>query len=180
MARSTGGGQRRHRRNGGRRGQTSTVATGLYLMVRNRPTPALQGFSTPAWFGRTTARPGISARCEGLRQHLRTVSEYFRHQVNLLRWEHHGWFLVSGFWFLVPERVDLMRNTPALGLMAAPMIAQSGCAGGRTADPTTAAASTGASATETAAAKVYSEDELRNLISGSTDTDGNELKTPAT
>ena len=59
------------------------------------------------------------------------------------------------------------------------MVALSGCTGGRTADPTTAAASAGTSATETAAAKVYSEDDLRNLISGSTETDGNELKTPA-
>lgn len=55
------------------------------------------------------------------------------------------------------------------------MIALAGCTGGGggAASPS---ASESASASATAEAKVYSEDELRELISGLTDDDGNELK----
>ena len=55
------------------------------------------------------------------------------------------------------------------------MVALAGCTGGGgTASPPATTAK--ATATETAAAKVYSEDELRDLVSGRTDADGNELK----
>ncbi|MDP9886976.1 hypothetical protein [Pseudarthrobacter enclensis] len=70
-----------------------------------------------------------------------------------------------------------MRKVSALGVVAAAMLALAGCSGGGggTASPSgTATAS--ASASATAEAKVYSEDELRNLISGMKDDDGNELK----
>lgn len=70
-----------------------------------------------------------------------------------------------------------MRKVSALGVMAAAMLALAGCSGGGggTASPSgTPTAS--ASASKTAEAKVYSEDELRNLISGMKDGDGNELK----
>jgi hypothetical protein len=65
-----------------------------------------------------------------------------------------------------------MRKVPALGLMTAAMLALAGCTGGGggAATPTPTA-----TATE-AADKVYTEDELRNLISGKSDADGNELK----
>ncbi|MGF9648443.1 hypothetical protein AAIH32_10740 [Pseudarthrobacter oxydans] len=67
-----------------------------------------------------------------------------------------------------------MRKVPALGLMTATMIALAGCTGGGgSASPT---ATETASASATAEAKVYSEDELRELISGMKDEDGNELK----
>lgn len=59
--------------------------------------------------------------------------------------------------------------------MTAAMIALAGCTGGGgTASPSATTAT--ATATATAEAKVYSEDELRDLISGMTDADGNELK----
>ncbi|WP_411374498.1 hypothetical protein ACLH0K_15845 [Arthrobacter sp. MPF02] len=69
-----------------------------------------------------------------------------------------------------------MRKVPALGLMTAAMLALAGCTGGGggAASPTATATAT-ASATETAQEKAYTEDELRNLISGKTDADGNEL-----
>jgi hypothetical protein len=72
-----------------------------------------------------------------------------------------------------------MRRVSALGVAAAVMLALAGCSGGGsgTASPSgTASTSTSASASKTADAKVYSEDELRNLISGMKDDDGNELK----
>jgi len=68
-----------------------------------------------------------------------------------------------------------MRKVPALGLMTAAMIALAGCTGGGgSASPSATETTAGASAT--AEAKVYSEDELRELISGMKDEDGNELK----
>jgi hypothetical protein len=53
-----------------------------------------------------------------------------------------------------------------------------GCTGGGggTATPSSTTTSATPSPTQTANAKVYSEDELRNLISGKKDADGNELK----
>jgi hypothetical protein len=58
--------------------------------------------------------------------------------------------------------------------MTAAMIALAGCTGGGgSASPT---ATETASASATAEAKVYSEDDLRELISGMKDEDGNELK----
>jgi hypothetical protein len=68
-----------------------------------------------------------------------------------------------------------MRKVPALGVMAAAMIALAGCTGGGggTATPSTTPTAT---ASKTAEAKVYTEDELRELISGMKDDDGNELK----
>ncbi|VXC18218.1 conserved exported hypothetical protein [Arthrobacter sp. 9AX] len=70
-----------------------------------------------------------------------------------------------------------MRKVPALGLTAAAMIALAGCTGGGggAASPT-ATQTASASASKAAEAKVYTEDELRNLISGMKDGDGNELK----
>ena len=72
-----------------------------------------------------------------------------------------------------------MRRVSALGVAAAVVLALAGCAGGGsgTASPSgTASTSPSASASKTADAKVYSEDELRSLISGMKDDDGNELK----
>lgn len=72
-----------------------------------------------------------------------------------------------------------MRKVSALGVVAAAMLALAGCSGGGsgTASPSgTTTTSASASASATANAKVYSEDELRNLISGMKDADGNELK----
>jgi len=68
-----------------------------------------------------------------------------------------------------------MRKVPALGVMTAAMIALAGCtgSGGGAASPS---ASETPTASATAEAKVYSEDELRGLISGMKDEDGNELK----
>ena len=75
----------------------------------------------------------------------------------------------------VPKGLYLMRKVPALGLMTAAMIALAGCTGGGgTASPSATTAT--ATPPATAAAKVYSEDELRDLISGRTDADGNELR----
>jgi hypothetical protein len=68
-----------------------------------------------------------------------------------------------------------MRKVPALGLMTAAMLALAGCTGGGGGTATPTATST-PSATETEDDKVYTEDELRTLISGKTDADGNELK----
>ncbi len=68
-----------------------------------------------------------------------------------------------------------MRKAPALGLMTAAMLALAGCTGGGGGTATPTATST-PSATETEDDKVYTEDELRTLISGKTDADGNELK----
>jgi hypothetical protein len=67
-----------------------------------------------------------------------------------------------------------MRKTSALGLAAASVLTLAACTGGgagQTASPT-------ATATTSAAAKdkVYSEDELRELIAGMEDGEGNELK----
>lgn len=68
-----------------------------------------------------------------------------------------------------------MRKIPALGWMCATLVALAGCSGGGgTASPTATTAS--GTASESAQAKVYSEDELRDLIAGMTDADGNELK----
>lgn len=68
-----------------------------------------------------------------------------------------------------------MRKVPALGLMTAAMLALAGCTGGGggAASPT---ATTTASPSATEDDKVYTEDELRDLISGKSDADGNELK----
>lgn len=70
----------------------------------------------------------------------------------------------------------LMRKVPALGVLTAAMIALAGCTGGGGGGAASPSASETASASATAEAKVYSEDELRDLISGLTDDDGNELK----
>ncbi|BCW80269.1 hypothetical protein NicSoilC5_22880 [Arthrobacter sp. NicSoilC5] len=61
--------------------------------------------------------------------------------------------------------------------MAAAMLALAGCSGGGggTATPSSSATAS-PSASPTADAKVYSEDQLRDLISGMKDADGNELK----
>lgn len=64
-----------------------------------------------------------------------------------------------------------MRNTSVLGLAAAAVVALASCTGGGgTGTPTTT------SPTSTEQAKVYSEEELRDLVSGMTDADGNELR----
>jgi hypothetical protein len=59
--------------------------------------------------------------------------------------------------------------------MAAAMIALAGCTGGGGGAATPSTSET-ATATKTVEAKVYNEDELRELISGMKDDDGNELK----
>lgn len=72
-----------------------------------------------------------------------------------------------------------MRKVSALGVVTAAMLALAGCSGGDggPAGPSgRVTTSASASASQTANAKVYSEDELRNLISGMKDADGNELK----
>ena len=74
-----------------------------------------------------------------------------------------------------------MRKISALGVAAAAMLALAGCSGGSggTASPSSSAttsSSASASATNTADARVYSEDQLRDLISGMKDDDGKELK----
>src|SRR6478735_12668962 len=70
-----------------------------------------------------------------------------------------------------------MRKVSALGVMAAAMLALAGCSGGGggTATPSSSATAS-PSASQTAEAKVYSEDQLSDLISGMKDADGNELK----
>ena len=65
-----------------------------------------------------------------------------------------------------------MRNTSVLGLAAAAVVALSSCTGG---GGTGTPATTSPTSTEQAD-KVYSEEELRDLVSGMTDTDGNELR----
>lgn len=68
-----------------------------------------------------------------------------------------------------------MRKVPAVGSLAVAMIALAGCTGGGgTAGPSATTAT--ATGTATAEAKSYSADELRDLISGRTDADGNELR----
>jgi hypothetical protein len=67
-----------------------------------------------------------------------------------------------------------MRQVPALGLAAAAALALASCTGGGgTATPSP---TTDSPTTTTAADKVYSEEELRELVSGMSDADGNELK----
>lgn len=65
-----------------------------------------------------------------------------------------------------------MKTVPALGLAAAAMLALAACTGGGGQSPSPTASAT----TSAAQDKVYSEDELRELISGRSDKDGNELK----
>ncbi|TQJ34055.1 hypothetical protein [Arthrobacter sp. SLBN-122] len=71
-----------------------------------------------------------------------------------------------------------MRKVSALGVVTAAMLALAGCTGGGggTATPSSTTTSATPSPTQTANAKAYSEDELRNLISGKKDAGGNELK----
>ena len=68
-----------------------------------------------------------------------------------------------------------MRKVPALGMMAAAMLALAGCTGGGGGAATPSPTGT-ASPAATETDKVYTEDELRELISGKSDADGNELK----
>ncbi|WP_104174429.1 hypothetical protein [Arthrobacter sp. Y81] len=65
-----------------------------------------------------------------------------------------------------------MKTVPALGLAAAAVLALAACTGGGGQTPSPTASAT----TSTAQDKVYSEDELRELISGKSDKDGSELK----
>lgn len=65
-----------------------------------------------------------------------------------------------------------MKKFPVLGVAAAAMLALAGCTGGGGQSPSPSASAT----TSAAQDKVYSEDELRDLISGRADKDGNELK----
>jgi hypothetical protein len=65
-----------------------------------------------------------------------------------------------------------MKKIPALGVAAAAVLALAACTGGGGQSPSPTASAT----TSAAQAKVYSEDELRDLISGRSDKDGNELK----
>ncbi|WP_224165187.1 hypothetical protein [Arthrobacter sp. StoSoilA2] len=72
-----------------------------------------------------------------------------------------------------------MRRVPALGVLAVAAVALAGCSGGggSAASPSSTTTSSGpTSASAPAQEKVYSEDELRELISGMRDGDGNELK----
>jgi hypothetical protein len=74
-----------------------------------------------------------------------------------------------------------MRRVPALAVFAVAAVALAGCSGGggTAASPssaTTTSASASTSASTPAQEKVYSEDQLRKLISGMRDGDGNELK----
>lgn len=66
-----------------------------------------------------------------------------------------------------------MRRVSALGVLAVGALALAGCTGGGSG---TASPSATTSASEPVQAKVFSEDELRDLISGMKDGDGNELK----
>jgi hypothetical protein len=68
-----------------------------------------------------------------------------------------------------------MRKSSALGLAAASVLAMAACTGGGGAgqNPTPTATATTSAAAED---KVYSEDELRELIAGMQDAEGNELK----
>lgn len=65
-----------------------------------------------------------------------------------------------------------MRNTAAFGLAAASVLALAACTGGSTGPSPSPTATTSATAED----KVYSEDELRELIAGAKDGEGNELK----
>ncbi|MBT2534870.1 hypothetical protein [Arthrobacter sp. ISL-69] len=65
-----------------------------------------------------------------------------------------------------------MKTVPALGLAAAAVLALAACTGGGGQSPSPTASAT----TSTAQDKVYSEDELRELISGKSDKDGSELR----
>jgi hypothetical protein len=65
-----------------------------------------------------------------------------------------------------------VRNTSVLGLAAAAVVALSSCTGG---GGSGTPATTSPTSTEKAD-KVYSEEELRDLVSGMTDADGNELR----
>jgi hypothetical protein len=65
-----------------------------------------------------------------------------------------------------------MKNVATLGLAAAAMLALAACTGGGGQSPSPTATAT----TTAAQDKVYSEDELRELISGKSDKDGSELK----
>ncbi|MEV7134040.1 hypothetical protein AB0N24_14230 [Arthrobacter sp. NPDC093128] len=65
-----------------------------------------------------------------------------------------------------------MKTVPALGLAAAAVLALAACTGGSGQSASPSASAT----TSTAQDKVYSEDELRELISGKSDKDGSELK----
>lgn len=72
-----------------------------------------------------------------------------------------------------------MRRVPALAVFAVAAVALAGCSGGggSAASPSSATTSSASSSASTSAQeKVYSEDELRDLISGMKDGDGNELK----
>lgn len=74
----------------------------------------------------------------------------------------------------ISKGLNLMRKVPALGLLTAAMLALAGCTGGGGGAASPSATTASPSATEDD--KVYTEDELRNLISGKQDADGNELK----
>ena len=65
-----------------------------------------------------------------------------------------------------------MKTVPALGLAAAAVLALAACTGGGGQSASPSASAT----TSTAQDKVYSEDELRELISGKSDKDGSELR----
>lgn len=65
-----------------------------------------------------------------------------------------------------------MKKFPVLGVATAAMLVLAGCTGGGGQTPTPTATETASAAQD----KVYSEDELRDLISGKSDKDGNELK----
>lgn len=65
-----------------------------------------------------------------------------------------------------------MKTVPALGLAAAAVLALAACTGGGGQSASPSASAT----TSTARDKLYSEDELRELISGKSDKDGSELK----
>jgi hypothetical protein len=65
-----------------------------------------------------------------------------------------------------------MRTTAALGLAVASVLALAACTGGSTGPSPSPTATTSAAAED----KVYSEDELRELIAGAKDGEGNELK----
>jgi hypothetical protein len=71
-----------------------------------------------------------------------------------------------------------MRRVPALAVFAVAAVALAGCSGGGGGSATSPSSATtsSASASTPAQEKVYSEDELRELISGMRDGDGNELK----
>lgn len=73
------------------------------------------------------------------------------------------------------RKVFVMRKAPALGLMTATMVALAGCTAGGviSSPPASGTATASASATPS---KVFSEDELRALISGLKDADGSELR----